>query len=121
MARPCPPVSLSGGNQQKIVIARAVQSEPRLLVACQPTRGLDVEASRFVYKTLRAARTSGMGVLLFSLDLDEILELSDRVAVMFNGKIAGILSRSLTTPETIGALMTGAASIQNPSGAGAAP
>ena len=101
--------SLSGGNQQKVVIARALQSQPRLLAACQPTRGLDVEASRFVYKTLRDARASGLGVLLFSLDLDEILELSDRVAVMFNGKIAGILPRALATAETVGALMTGAA------------
>ncbi len=102
-----PAGSLSGGNQQKIVIARAMQSGPRLLVACQPTRGLDVEASRFVYKTLRDARAAGLGVLLFSLDLDEVLELSDRVAVMFNGKIVGVLSRSQATPETVGALMTG--------------
>ena len=115
-----PAGSLSGGNQQKIVIARAMQSNPRLLIACQPTRGLDVEASRFVYRTLTDAKASGMGVLLFSLDLDEILELSDRVAVMFNGKIAGILTRSQATPETVGALMTGAASIQNSPGAGVA-
>ena len=104
-----PAGSLSGGNQQKIVIARAMQSAPRLLVACQPTRGLDVEASRFVYKTLRDARASGLGVLLFSLDLDEVLELSDRIAVMFNGKVAGVLPRSQASPETVGALMTGAA------------
>ena len=99
--------SLSGGNQQKIVIARAMAGNPRLLVACQPTRGLDVEASRFVYKTLREARAAGLGVLLFSLDLDEIMELSDRIAVMFSGKIAGILPRSQATPEALGALMTG--------------
>ena len=101
--------ALSGGNQQKVVFARAMDSGPRLLVACQPTRGLDVEASRFVYKTIQDARAQGMGVLLFSLDLDEILQLSDRIAVMFNGRVAGILNRQESTPERIGALMTGAA------------
>ncbi len=100
--------ALSGGNQQKVVFARAMDSGPRLLVACQPTRGLDVEAARFVYKTLTDARAEGMGILLFSLDLDEILRLSDRVAVMFNGSVAGILSRAEATPARVGALMTGA-------------
>lgn len=100
--------SLSGGNQQKVVVARAMESAPRLLVACQPTRGLDVEASRFVYRTLISARESGLGVLLFSLDLDEIFQLADRIAVMFNGRIAGIMPRGRATPENIGALMTGA-------------
>jgi len=104
-----PARTLSGGNQQKIVVARAIESEPRLLVASQPTRGLDVEAARFVYQTLREARSRGLGILLFSLDLDEIMELSDRIAVMFNGEIAGIVPRSEATPEGIGALMTGAA------------
>ena len=101
--------ALSGGNQQKVVFARAMDSGPRLLVACQPTRGLDVEASRFVYKTLERAKADGLGVLLFSLDLDEILRLSDHIAVMFNGRVAGVLSRAEATPERIGALMTGAA------------
>ncbi len=101
--------ALSGGNQQKVVFARAMDSGPRLLVACQPTRGLDVEAGRFVYKTLERAKADGLGVLLFSLDLDEVLRLSDRIAVMFNGRIAGILTRAQATPERIGALMTGAA------------
>jgi ABC-type uncharacterized transport system ATPase subunit len=100
--------NLSGGNQQKIIIARAMDSDPRVLIACQPTRGLDVEAARFVYKTLRDARDRGLGVLLFSLDLDEVLELSDRIAVMFNGRIQGILARDQATPESVGALMTGA-------------
>jgi simple sugar transport system ATP-binding protein len=100
--------TLSGGNQQKVVVARAMDSQPRLLIACQPTRGLDVEASRFVYRVLRGAREEGMGILLFSLDLDEILELSDRIAVMFNGRISGILSRGQATPQAIGALITGA-------------
>ncbi len=99
---------LSGGNQQKVVIARALDGQPRVLVACQPTRGLDTGASGFVYEALRKARAAGMGVLLFSLDLDEVLELSDRVAVMFNGQIVGVLPHSEATAETVGALMTGA-------------
>ncbi len=100
--------ALSGGNQQKVVIARALDGEPRLLIACQPTRGLDIEAARFVYETLRRARARGLGILLFSLDLDEVLEMSDRIVVMFNGQIAGEVSRQEATPEGIGALMTGA-------------
>ena len=100
---------LSGGNQQKVVIARALDGQPRVLVACQPTRGLDTGASGFVYEALRKAREAGMGVLLFSLDLDEVLELSDRVAVMYNGQIVDVLQRNEATPEVIGALMTGAA------------
>ena len=101
--------TLSGGNQQKVVVARAVESHPRLLVAVQPTRGLDVEAARFVYRTLAEARARGLGVLLFSLDLDEILALSDWIAVLFNGRIAGVLSHAEATAERLGALMTGAA------------
>ena len=103
-----PARNLSGGNQQKVVVARAMDSEPCLLVACQPTRGLDRGATVFVYDTLRQARARGLGILLFSLDLDEILELSDRIAVMFNGRIVGLLDRAEATPERIGALMTGA-------------
>jgi simple sugar transport system ATP-binding protein len=98
---------LSGGNQQKVVIARALEANPRLLVACQPTRGLDTGATEFVYNALRSATRRGLGVILFSLDLDEILELSDRIAVIFNGIIAGVLTREESTPERIGALMTG--------------
>jgi general nucleoside transport system ATP-binding protein len=100
---------LSGGNQQKVVIARALDGQPRVLVACQPTRGLDTGASGFVYEALRKAREAGMGVLLFSLDLDEVLALSDRIAVMFNGQIVDVLPRGEATAETVGALMTGAA------------
>ncbi len=100
--------NLSGGNQQKVVIARAMDSAPCLLVACQPTRGLDRGATVFVYDTLRQARARGLGILLFSLDLDEVLELSDRIAVMFNGRIVGLLDRADATPDRIGALMTGA-------------
>lgn len=101
--------NLSGGNQQKVVVARAMESQPRLLIASQPTRGLDVNAAEFVYRTLFAAKEKGLGVLLFSLDLDEVIRLSDRIAVMFNGRIVGRLTREEATPERIGALMTGAA------------
>jgi ABC-type uncharacterized transport system ATPase subunit len=103
-----PARNLSGGNQQKVVVARAMDSKPCLLVACQPTRGLDRGATLFVYDTLRQARARGLGILLFSLDLDEVLELSDRMAVMFNGRIVGLLDCAEATPERIGALMTGA-------------
>jgi len=99
--------TLSGGNQQKALIARALSGGPRLLVAMQPTRGLDVEATRFVYKTLRDAQAQGLALLLFSLDLDEIFELSDRIAVMYNGALAGIVPRAEATPEGIGRLMVG--------------
>lgn len=99
--------ALSGGNQQKVVIARALDGKPRLLIACQPTRGLDIEATRFVIQTLEGAKARGLGIVLFSLDLDEILELSDRIVVMFNGQIAGVVPRMEATPERIGALMTG--------------
>ncbi|MCW3096235.1 MAG: nucleoside transporter ATP-binding protein [Chthonomonadaceae bacterium] len=116
-----PARNLSGGNQQKVVIARAIDSEPCLLVACQPTRGLDRGATVFVYDTLRQARSRGLGILLFSLDLDEVLELSDRIAVMFNGRIVGLLDRADATPERIGALMTGAAQQESAAGASSRP
>jgi simple sugar transport system ATP-binding protein len=105
--------TLSGGNQQKVVIARAMDSTPRLLVACQPTRGLDVDASQFVYQTLKAARSEGMGILLFSLDLDEVFEVSDRIAVMFNGRIVAVLPRLEATEALVGAYMTGAQSAES--------
>jgi simple sugar transport system ATP-binding protein len=71
----------------------------------QPTRGLDPEATRFVYEQMREATGRGMGVLLFSLDLDEIFEVSDKIAVMFNGVLAGMLPRVEATPEAIGRMM----------------
>jgi simple sugar transport system ATP-binding protein len=103
---------LSGGNQQKVVVARALDSDPRLVVACQPTRGLDVKSAAFVHQTLRDVRNRGGAVLLFSLDLDEILELSDRIAVMFHGEIREPIAASAATRERVGALMTG--SVEEP-------
>ena len=81
--------NLSGGNQQKVILARELESDPDLLVAVHPTRGLDIGAARFVHDTMIAARDRGCGVLLISADFDEILEVSDRIIVMFEGEIMG--------------------------------
>jgi general nucleoside transport system ATP-binding protein len=99
--------TLSGGNQQKLLVARALETEPTVIVALQPTRGLDVAATRFVYDRLRDARARGAAVLFVSLDLDEILEIADRVAVMFAGHIVGVLPVREATAETVGRLMVG--------------
>ncbi|MEO6208673.1 MAG: ATP-binding cassette domain-containing protein, partial [Gemmatimonadaceae bacterium] len=107
-----PARALSGGNQQKIVIARALSRptmQPTLvLLAAQPTRGVDVGAIELIHARLRAARDAGMGILLVSAELSEILALSDRVAVMYGGKIAAIVARSDASEEMLGPLMTGA-------------
>nr|WP_281380186.1 ABC transporter ATP-binding protein [Armatimonas rosea] len=99
--------SLSGGNQQKLVLARELSKSPKLIVASQPTRGLDFAATAFVHERLREAAQSGAAVLVQSLDLAEVLALSDRVAVLFEGKLVGIVERAEATEERIGALMTG--------------
>jgi len=104
-----PARALSGGNQQKLVLARELSRAPRVLVASQPTRGLDFAASAFVHDALRRARDSGAAVLIQSLDLAEILVLADRVAVMLRGRIVAVLERERADEERIGALMTGAA------------
>ncbi len=101
-----PAGSLSGGNQQKIVIARALSREPRLLVAVNPTRGLDVGAAGYVYDQLRAQRAQGAAVLLISTDLDEVLRLSDRVGVLYQGRLMGIVPPE-TERETLGLMMGG--------------
>ncbi|MEY8354230.1 ABC transporter ATP-binding protein [Lachnospiraceae bacterium 54-53] len=84
--------NLSGGNQQKIILARELENEPELLVAVHPTRGLDIGAARYVHDTMIAARDKGCGILLISADFDEILNLSDRIIVMFEGRIMGVYS-----------------------------
>jgi simple sugar transport system ATP-binding protein len=81
--------NLSGGNQQKVILARELEGHPDLLVAVHPTRGLDIGATRFVHDTMIEARDAGCGILLISADFDEILEMSDRIVVMFEGKIMG--------------------------------
>ena len=98
--------SLSGGNQQKVILAREISSNPRVLVANQPTRGLDVGAAEYVRSRILEARNTGTAVLLVSADLEEILQLSDRIAVIYDGKIMGVLPRGADTLE-IGAMMVG--------------
>ncbi|TCZ75620.1 ABC transporter ATP-binding protein [Paenibacillus albiflavus] len=99
--------ALSGGNQQKVIIAREVDSDPDLLIATQPTRGLDVGAIEFIHKKLIEQRDKGKAVLLYSLELDEIMNLSDRIAVIYEGKIVGILDPKETTEQEIGLMMAG--------------
>ena len=98
--------SLSGGNQQKLVIAREVERDPRVLIAAQPTRGLDVGAIEFVHRRLIAERDEGRGILLVSLELEEILSLSDRILVIYEGRIVGEFSPE-ATEEELGLAMTG--------------
>jgi simple sugar transport system ATP-binding protein len=98
--------SLSGGNQQKVVVAREVSRNPRVLIAGQPTRGLDVGAIEFVHQRLVAERDEGRAILLVSLELDEILSLSDRILVMFEGRIVGEYSPDVSEEE-LGIAMTG--------------
>lgn len=98
---------MSGGNQQKVIIAREVSEEVKLVIANQPTRGLDIGATEFVRNVLMDQRNNGNSVMLISADLEEILALSDRVAVMFGGEIAGVLEREEATPARLGLLMGG--------------
>jgi len=99
--------SLSGGNIQKIVLARELSREPRTIVAAQPTRGLDIGAAEYVREQLILQRNDGTAVLLISEDLDEIFALSDRIAVIYEGIIMGVLSRNEATKEKVGLLMAG--------------
>ncbi|MGF7056679.1 simple sugar transport system ATP-binding protein [Brassicibacter mesophilus] len=99
--------SLSGGNQQKVIIARELNRDPALLIASQPTRGLDVGAIEFVHKRLVDQRNSGKGVLLVSLELDEVMALADRIAVIYDGKIVGILNAEDATEKKLGIMMAG--------------
>lgn len=98
---------LSGGNQQKLIIARELSKQAKVIVASQPTRGLDIGATEFVRSQLVAQRNKGKGVLLISADLEEIMAVSDRIAVLFGGKIVGILNREEATVQKIGLLMGG--------------
>ena len=105
---------LSGGNQQKLIIARELSDNARLIVASQPTRGLDIGATEFVRKMLVDQRNQGKSVILISADLEEIMTLSDRIAVMFGGRIVGILNRSEATIQKIGLLMGGITGKEQP-------
>lgn len=98
---------LSGGNQQKVIIGREIANNPELLIAVQPTRGLDVGAIEYVHKTLIRERDKGKAILLISLELDEILGVADTIGVIYNGSINVILDRKEASEETIGLLMAG--------------
>ena len=99
--------SLSGGNQQKLIVGREIMKDPKVVVAAQPTRGLDVAATEYIRKTLLAMRDEGRAVLLVSADLDEVLMLSDRVGVMYEGQLMGIVRPEEVTIEEIGLMMGG--------------
>lgn len=100
--------SMSGGNQQKAIIAREIDKNPDLLVAVQPTRGLDVGAIEYIHSQLVAQRDKGKAVLLVSLELDEVMNVSDRILVMYEGEIVGQLDPKTTTVEELGLYMAGA-------------
>ena len=102
--------ALSGGNQQKFIVGRELSGNPKLIVAAQPTRGVDVGAQAIIWDHLMKARSAGAGVLLVSADLDELFSLSDRIAVIYNGSIVSVLNPSKTTPDALGLAMTGAKS-----------
>ena len=99
--------SMSGGNQQKAIVAREIDKNPELLVAVQPTRGLDVGAIEYIHKQLVAQRDAGKGVLLVSLELDEVMNVSDRILVMFEGEIVGEFDPKKVTVEELGLYMAG--------------
>ena len=100
--------SMSGGNQQKAIVAREIDKEHQLLVAVQPTRGLDVGAIEYIHQQLVATRDAGKGVLLVSLELDEVMNVSDRILVMYEGEIVGELDPKKTTVQELGLYMSGA-------------
>lgn len=98
---------LSGGNQQKVIIARQVSSDPDLLIAVQPTRGLDVGAIEFVHNTLIRERDKGMAILLISLELDEVMDVADTIDVIYRGQIVGSFKQHTVSGEKVGLLMAG--------------
>jgi len=99
--------SLSGGNQQKAIVGREIDGNPNLLVAVQPTRGLDVGAIEYIHQRLLEQRDQGKAVFMISLELDEILDLSDRIAVIYNGELVGVVNASETNENEIGLMMAG--------------
>ena len=100
--------SMSGGNQQKAIIAREIDRDKPLIIAVQPTRGLDVGAIEYIHGQLVAERDKGKGVLLVSLELDEVMSLSDRILVMYEGEIVGELDPKKTDANELGLYMSGA-------------
>jgi len=106
-SRDTPAKSLSGGNIQKVVLARELSRQPRVLIAAQPTRGVDIGATEYVHAQLMEQRQKGTAILLISEDLDEILALSDRIAVIYEGQIMGIVEGKIATPGQLGMWMAG--------------
>jgi general nucleoside transport system ATP-binding protein len=102
-----PVKNLSGGNIQKVIMARELSRKPKLLIAAQPTRGVDIGATEFIHQRLLEQRAAGKAILLISEDLDEIRSLSDRIAVMYEGRFIGIVDRGQATVEEIGLMMAG--------------
>jgi len=103
--------NLSGGNIQKLILARELSRQPGVLIAAQPTRGVDIGASEYIHKTLIGQRNGGTAILLISEDLDEIMALSDRIAIIYGGRIVGLLDRKDAKVETVGAYMAGGAAV----------
>jgi simple sugar transport system ATP-binding protein len=99
--------SLSGGNQQKAIVGREIGHDPDLLVAVQPTRGLDVGSIEYIHKRLVEQRDSGKAVFLVSLELDEILDLSDRIAIISKGELVGLVNADETDENEVGLMMAG--------------
>jgi ABC-type uncharacterized transport system ATPase subunit len=99
--------TLSGGNQQKLILARELDLQSSLLLAAQPTRGLDVGAAEYVQGQLIEARDQGMAILLVSTELEEILALSDRILVLYEGEIMGLMFSKETSREEVGLMMAG--------------
>ena len=99
--------NFSGGNQQKIVVAREMEQNPELLLIGQPTRGVDIGAIEFIHKQIIALRDQGKAILLVSVELDEIMSLSDRIAVMFDGRLMGFRDPETTNERELGMMMAG--------------
>jgi ABC-type uncharacterized transport system ATPase subunit len=106
-SRDTPAKNLSGGNIQKVVLARELSREPRVLVAAQPTRGVDIGATEYVHAQLLEQREKGIAILLISEDLDEVMALSNRIAVIYEGQIMGVVDAEVANPEQLGLLMAG--------------
>ena len=103
-----PATALSGGNQQKLVVGREIVADPVVLIAAQPTRGIDIGAQAAVWEELKNARAADMGILLLSADLEELIGLSDAIHVIFEGRLVAKLDPAAITPEILGTYMTGA-------------
>jgi simple sugar transport system ATP-binding protein len=102
-----PTRNLSGGNIQKLILARELSGSPGVLLAAQPTRGVDIGAAEYIHRQLIEERSRGTAILVISEDLDEVMIIADRIAVMFEGRLMGILDREDVTVEQVGLLMAG--------------